>query len=82
MMGGVAFILLKVGRRWPESAKQAEIRLATLLKILQIARFWGENPRARRLRAEKDMQGLYWRDFGRIWLIRPESYALLSRSHF
>jgi hypothetical protein len=39
MMGGGAFILLKAGRPWPESAKQAEIRLACLLKILQIARF-------------------------------------------
>jgi len=39
MMGGGAFILLKAGRLWPESAKQAEIRLAILLKILHIARF-------------------------------------------
>jgi hypothetical protein len=69
MMGGVAFILLKAGRRWPESAKQAEIRLATLLKILQIALFWGENPRGRRMRGKKDIQGLYGRDFRRIWLI-------------
>jgi hypothetical protein len=35
-MGGGAFILLKTGRRGPESAKQAERRLAGLLKILQI----------------------------------------------
>jgi hypothetical protein len=41
MMGGGAFILLKVGRPRPESAKQAEIRLAILLKILHIAPFWG-----------------------------------------
>jgi hypothetical protein len=34
MMGGGAFILLKAGHPWPESAKQAEIRLANLLKIL------------------------------------------------
>jgi hypothetical protein len=34
MMGGAAFILLKVGRSGPESAKQAEIRLAILPKIL------------------------------------------------
>jgi len=39
MMGGGSFILLKVGRPWPESAKQAEIRLAILLKMLQIAHF-------------------------------------------
>jgi hypothetical protein len=37
MMGGGAFILLKVGHPWPETAKQAEIRLANLLKILRIA---------------------------------------------
>jgi hypothetical protein len=42
MMGGGAFILLKAGRHWPESAKQAEIRLASLLKILQIAHFGTE----------------------------------------
>jgi hypothetical protein len=34
MMGGGAFILLKTGRNRPKSAKQAEIRLAFLLKIL------------------------------------------------
>jgi len=39
MMGGGAFILLKAGRPWPESAKQAEIRLAILLKMLQMAHF-------------------------------------------
>jgi hypothetical protein len=39
MMGGGTFILLKAGRPWPESAKQAEIRLAFLRKMLQIAHF-------------------------------------------
>jgi hypothetical protein len=34
MMGGGAFILLKVGRPGPKTAKQAEIRLAILPKIL------------------------------------------------
>jgi len=38
MMGGEAFILLKAGRSRPESEKQTEIRLAFLLKIVQIAR--------------------------------------------
>jgi hypothetical protein len=38
MMGGGAFILLKTGRYRPESAKQAESRLAILLKILRIGR--------------------------------------------
>jgi len=47
MMGGGAFILLKAGRYWPESAKQAEIRLANLLKILQIARSRGWKPRCK-----------------------------------
>jgi hypothetical protein len=37
MMGGVAFTLLKAGRPWPKSAKQVEIRLAILPKILCIA---------------------------------------------
>ena len=36
-MGGGAFILLKSGQIGPESTKQAEIRLANLLKILTIA---------------------------------------------
>jgi hypothetical protein len=36
MMGGGAFDLLKTGRRRPESTKQAQVRLAILLKILQI----------------------------------------------
>jgi hypothetical protein len=39
MMGGRAFILLKVGRGGPKSSKQTEIRLAYLLKILRISRF-------------------------------------------
>jgi hypothetical protein len=34
MMGGEASILLKVGRPGPETAKQVEIRLAILPKIL------------------------------------------------
>jgi hypothetical protein len=36
-MGGGAFILLKSRQTGPESAKQVEIRLANLLKILAIA---------------------------------------------
>jgi hypothetical protein len=36
-MGGAAFDLLKTGRSGPENAKQVEIRLASLLKILRIA---------------------------------------------
>jgi hypothetical protein len=37
MIGGCAFILLKGARAGPESAKQAEIRLANLLKILSVS---------------------------------------------
>jgi hypothetical protein len=38
MMGGRAFTLLKAGGVGPKSAKQVEVRLAILLKILRIAR--------------------------------------------
>jgi hypothetical protein len=37
MMGGVAFIPLKAGGAGPKSAKQVEIRLAILPKILGVA---------------------------------------------
>jgi len=50
MMGGGAFILLKVGHPWPETAKQAEIRLANLLKILRDRRIWRRKHLARRKR--------------------------------
>jgi hypothetical protein len=49
-MGGGAFILLKVGHPWPETAKQAEIRLANLLKILRERRIWRRKRFARRKR--------------------------------
>jgi hypothetical protein len=42
-MGEGAFILLKSRRAGPESAKQAEVRLANLLKILAIARRRAQN---------------------------------------
>ena len=45
-MGGRAFILLKTGRGRPESAKQAEIRLASLQKILRIGGFGKPAPLA------------------------------------
>jgi hypothetical protein len=79
MMGGEAFILLKTGRHGPESTKQAEIRLAILLKILQIAGFLGQKPLAK---GETPMRWLYRRRLPRIWLTGPESRALLSRSQF
>jgi hypothetical protein len=42
MMVGGTFIQPKAGRPRPESAKQSEIRLAILLKMLQIAHFGTE----------------------------------------
>jgi hypothetical protein len=39
MMGGAAFILLEASLSGPETAKQGEIRLAGLLKILAIGQF-------------------------------------------
>jgi hypothetical protein len=44
MMGGRAFILLKVGRIGPESSEQAEIRIANLWKILSIDGRGGPRP--------------------------------------
>jgi hypothetical protein len=44
MMEGGAFILLKAGGRWPETAKQAEIRLADFQRILRISYFGGQSP--------------------------------------
>jgi len=76
-MGGAAFDLLKTGRSGPESAKQAEIRLADLLKILRIA--WSQAP-SRPAMAQEDTLRLYWRRFrpdmansGRIaWFCYPD----------
>jgi hypothetical protein len=48
MMGGGCLILLKAGRPGPESAQQAEIRLADLLKILRISRRAPKPARRRR----------------------------------
>jgi hypothetical protein len=52
-MGGGTSILLKAGRARPESAKQAEIRLANLWRILRIARFGATKPRQDRQRHAK-----------------------------
>jgi hypothetical protein len=65
MMGGGAFILLKVGHPWPETAKQPEIRLANLLKILRIAGFGGENTS----QGGKGHAMVVFRDFRGTWLI-------------
>jgi hypothetical protein len=53
MMGGRAFILLKTGGAGRESVEQAEIGLASLLKILAIGRFRKPNSLAK---AGKDVQ--------------------------
>jgi hypothetical protein len=64
MMGNGAFILLKVGQRWPESSKQAEIRLANLPKMLHIVPCWDEIPR----QGGKGHAMVVFRDFRAIWL--------------
>jgi hypothetical protein len=79
MMGEEAFILLKAGGGEPESAKQAEIRVAILPKILRFARFDGRNLLAR---GRTHMLWLCRCGFRKIWLIRRESHALLFRSQF
>ena len=78
-MDRVAFVLLKAGRPQPKSAKQAEIRLADLQKILRIGRCEGQKFLAG---SAGYMQGLYCANFRRIWLIRRKTRVLLSRSHF
>ena len=77
-MGGGAFILLKAGLSGPETAKQAEIRLAGLLKILAIGPLHGEKFLAK---GSNYVQWLCWRDFRGIWLIRPGWPFLLSKCH-
>jgi hypothetical protein len=79
MMGEEAFILLKAGWSEPETPKQAEIRVAILPKILRFARFDGRNLLAK---GRTHMLWLCRRGFRKIWLIYPESHALLFRSQF
>jgi hypothetical protein len=79
MMGGAAFTLLKAGRAGPKSAKQVEIRLANLLKILGIAaRSAKISSRERKRRAIIVTCG----NFRTVWLIRPEWLVLLARTQF
>ena len=59
-MGGGAFLLLKTGDSRPESSKQAEIRLAILLKILRIPPVLQAEGLARE---GMDMQWLYFQRF-------------------
>ena len=57
MMGGGTFIPLNAGRPWPESAKQTEIRLAILPKILWIGGLRRPKPLAK---GANDMQWSYF----------------------
>src|ERR1700689_1944032 len=77
MMGGGTFIPLNAGRPWPESAKQTEIRLAILLKMLQIAHFGT----AALARGEKDIRRSYSPLFPRVWLIHPELFFRCDLVH-
>ena len=74
-MGGAAFILLKAGLSGPETAKQAKIRLAVLLKILHIRPF-----RRRKALAKggTDMQWLYLRRFPLDMANSPQSGVFVS----
>jgi hypothetical protein len=66
MMGGGGFSLLKTGCSGLETAKQAEIRLAGLLKILRIVRFEGTEGL---VKDGQVVQGCIFGDFRRTWLI-------------
>ena len=72
MMGGGAFDLLKTGRAGPESAKQVEIGLAGLPKILS------DQSRALRAAAgaERPLNSALIINFRLIWLIRPQNCAI------
>jgi hypothetical protein len=71
-MGEGASILLKSRRAGPESAKQVEIRLANLLKILAIARAGPKTAGEDRGGHVEAVSG----DFRWIWLMRSKSRAL------
>jgi hypothetical protein len=78
-LGGLAFTLLKAGCIQPESAKQVEICLAILPKILSIAAA-GENPLAG---GRKDVRLFPLTvNLRTVWLIQPEPLDLLSRTPF
>jgi hypothetical protein len=80
MMGGAAFTLLKTGRAGAKSAKQVEIRLAILPKILRIA---GPRPKNLLAGGGKGRTIIVICDnFRTIWLIHPEWFHLLSRTQF
>jgi hypothetical protein len=72
-MGGGAFIRLKTGRGGPESAKQAEIGLASLFKILRICRR-GEKSAGGAGKCIQELSEVVL--FQRIWLIPGETHAV------
>ena len=78
-MGEGALLLLKAGDSRPESSKQAEIRLAILLKILRIPPVSEAEGLAG---GRKTCDGCICSDFRRIWLIHRKAVDLLSRSQF
>jgi hypothetical protein len=78
-MSGGAFILLKSGQNGPETAKQAEIRLANLQKILGIGAPGEPETLAK---AGKNMPCLYLRRFPPVMANWPESLILLFGSQF
>jgi hypothetical protein len=73
-MAGGAFLLLKAGDSRPESSKQAEIRLAKLLKIVHIRLFWRRKALAGGLGT---CNGCICSEFGWIWLIRRRAVSLV-----
>jgi hypothetical protein len=66
-MGGGAFIRLKTGQKRPESAKQAEIGLANLHKILWIGLRGDENRRAKPGRTFRSCMGGLPPDMANSW---------------
>ena len=77
-MGGRTFGLLKTGRLQPKSTKRAEIRLAILLKMLQIAHFGT----AALVNDENDIRWLYGPLFPRNMANHSELFPLLPTSQF
>jgi hypothetical protein len=80
MMSAGSFIRLKAGRSRPESAKQAEIRLAIFLQILRIGRFKAGKSRSPKPAGARE--GRQLRRFPPIMANLPKLLDLLSRSQF
>ena len=74
-MGVWAFLQLKAGDSRPESSKQAEIRLAILLKILHIRLFLRRKALAKEA---GDMQWLYLQRFPLDMANSPQSGGIVT----